>query len=108
MMDEDIKAELDAIFARRNEGWQTIDTAPKDGTVIELTWMEKGNAQEIWPLQWAHIQRNGFFPGKVGMWTSPDGSMTWNDDNPDGAPTHWRSYVGWSEDMRRRYLATKA
>lgn len=41
--------------------WQPIDTAPKDGTVIELTWMENNKPQEIWPMQWAHIQRNGFF-----------------------------------------------
>jgi len=45
--------------------------------------------QKISPVQWLHIQRNGFFPGKVGMWTAPDGSITWNDDG-DGCPTHWR------------------
>jgi hypothetical protein len=70
--------------------WQDISTAPKDGTTIELTWMENGRPQEVWPCQWCHIQRNGLFPGKVGMWTVPDGSMTWNDSDPDGAPTHWR------------------
>lgn len=78
--------------------WQDISTAPKDGTLIELTWMENGRPQEIWPMQWAHIQKNGFFPGKVGMWTAPDGSCTWNDEDPDGAPTHWRpvpDYVAW-------------
>jgi hypothetical protein len=40
-------------------------------------------------MQWAHIQRNGLFPGKVGMWTMCDGSMTWNDDDGYG-PTAWR------------------
>jgi hypothetical protein len=70
--------------------WQPIETAPKDGTVVELTWLENGKPQEIWPMQWAHIQRNGLFPGKVGMWTLPNGGATWNDDDPDGAPTHWR------------------
>lgn len=70
--------------------WLPIETAPKDGTVIELTWMEGGKAQEIWPLQWGHIQKNGLFPGTVGMWVTPDGSITWNADDPDGAPTHWR------------------
>jgi hypothetical protein len=31
--------------------WQPIETAPKDGSVIELTWMEDGKPQEIWPMQ---------------------------------------------------------
>lgn len=70
--------------------WQPIETAPKDGKVIELTWMDGGKPQEIWPMQWGHIQKNGLFPGKTGFWIIPDGSMTWNDDDPDGAPTHWR------------------
>jgi hypothetical protein len=68
--------------------WQPIDTAPKDGTVIELTWMDGGEPQEIWPMQWSHTQRNGLFPGIVGMWVSPDGSVTWNSTR--FGPTHWR------------------
>lgn len=70
-------------------GWRDIETAPKDGRVIVLTWFEDGKPQEQWPMLWGHIQRNGLFPGKLGMWTTPDGSVTWNDDDPAGAPTHW-------------------
>jgi hypothetical protein len=70
--------------------WQPIETAPRDGSVVELTWMENGRPQDIWPMQWMAIQRNGLFPGKLGMWTLPNGGATWNDDDPDGAPTHWR------------------
>lgn len=71
--------------------WRDIATAPKDGTVIVLTWMENGEPQEQWPMQWGHIMRNGFFPGKVGMWMTPDAAITWNEDCPPsiGGPTHW-------------------
>lgn len=71
--------------------WQDINTAPKDGSEIELTWMDDGLPQERFIMQWGHIQQNGLFPGLVGMWVAPDGSFTWSDDNPDGAPTHWRT-----------------
>ena len=75
----------------RNDGWQPIATAPRDGTIVDLTWMDDGEAQEIWPMQWGHIQRNGLFaPGVTGMWIVPDGSLTWTEHDPAGAPTHWR------------------
>lgn len=74
--------------------WQPIETAPKDGSVIELTCFQlKGEPFEIWPMQWMAIQRNWLFPGVVGMWTTPDGSITWNDDHRGGGPTHWRPAV---------------
>lgn len=69
--------------------WQDISTAPKDGREVELTWMDNGRPQERFFMQWGHIKQNGLFPGKVGMWMTPDGALTWNDDG-DGGPTHWR------------------
>lgn len=71
--------------------WQPIETAPKDGTIIQIGWKEPGDAdmQEWFTMQWGDIQRNGLFPGKVGMWVAPDGSFTWN-ESADGGPTHWR------------------
>lgn len=68
--------------------WRPIETAPKDGRVIDLTWLEDGIPAEIWPMKWDHSQTNGLFPGRVGMWVSLDGSVTWND--VDNGPTHWR------------------
>ena len=69
--------------------WHDISTAPRDGTVIVLSWFEGGKPQEWFTMQWGHIQRNGLIPGVIGMWVTPDGSMTWDESDPEGAPTHW-------------------
>lgn len=93
-MSESISEMIAAHYVRsdRSTGWQPLSSAPRDGTVVELTWMDDGKPQEIWPMQWAHIQRNDLFAsGVVGMWVVPDGSLTWTEHNPDGAPTHWRT-----------------
>jgi len=72
--------------------WKSIETAPKDGRAIWVCWMENGEPQESYVMRWGHIQQNGFFPGKIGMWVSPSGAFTWNDDG-DGGPTHWSEYT---------------
>lgn len=77
--------------ATEADGWQPIDTAPKDGTPVELTALfPDGTPFEIWPMQWGHIQKNGLFPGVVGMWVTTDGGITWNGSPEEGGPTHWR------------------
>lgn len=70
--------------------WQPIETAPKDGQVILLTAFEEDGSQfETWPMRWDGAKENGLYPGKIGMWTTPGGSLTWQ-ESPDGGPTHWR------------------
>lgn len=83
---EILRSGLDSI----ETDWQPISSAPRDGQQILLTWFDDGRPQEIWAMQWAHIQRNSLFaPGITGMWTTPDGGLTWTEHDPDGAPTHW-------------------
>lgn len=74
--------------------WMTIDTAPKTGIPIQLTWMEDGEPQDRFIMRWDPDFTNGLFPGVVGMWVTIDGAFTWN-DHPEhgGGPTHWRHYL---------------
>lgn len=67
--------------------WQTIDSAPRDGTEILLTWMEDDQPQDIARMRWNPHATNFLFPGVVGMWDAM--TFTWTEHNPDGAPTHW-------------------
>lgn len=73
--------------------WNDISTAPRDGTEVELTWIDDNGPNEIWPMKWDPDFRNGLFPDVVGFWVTPDESLSWN-ERGDGGPTHWRhSYV---------------
>jgi hypothetical protein len=62
----------------------TIDTAPRDGTVIVVGHPDVGE----FLMQWGHIQKNHYFaPGERGMWVAPHGGLTWR-DGEDG-PSYW-------------------
>lgn len=76
--------------ALANRDWRDMKTAPRDGTVVLLTWMHNGKPQEIFPMQWQEAATNDFFaPGVTGMWVLPGGGATWTEHDLDGAPTHW-------------------
>lgn len=70
--------------------WHPIATAPRDGSLVYLTWMEGGQPQEQWPMRWDVEATNGLFPDVKGMWVLDGGGATWTEHDPDGAPTHWR------------------
>lgn len=75
--------------------WQPIATAPRDGTEIELTWMENDRPQEIYPMRWNRFAGNKLVQDEKGIWamhSRTNGALlsTWCEQNPDGAPTHWR------------------
>ena len=74
--------------------WQPIETAPKDGTFVNLTWMENGEPQEIFThMVWNRFAGNPLVQNGKGIWVCRGRSgkilLTWSEETPDGAPTHW-------------------
>lgn len=73
--------------------WQAIDTAPKDGRPLRISWFDGGVLQEWFIMRWDKNAENGLFPGTVGMWVSMDNSFTWNGSATNGGPTHWAHHL---------------
>ncbi len=75
--------------------WQPISTAPRCGREIELTWMDNGKPQEIYPMRWNRFASNHLVQPEKGIWAmhsqiTNEILTTWTEEDPDGAPTHWR------------------
>lgn len=77
-------ADLDSL--RAGAGWRSMDSAPKDGTKVDLWFPETGRATD-----W-HFERGGI-AGPEGMWVKrhrvrdPDDIAL--ETYPNQQPTHW-------------------
>ena len=79
--------------------WQPIDSAPKDGRIVDLTWMGADGPEEIWPMQWDSRASNPLAQQGTGIWVLRNAvtgqtEMTWTEKDPEVGPTHWRPRVG--------------
>lgn len=70
------------------EGYRPIDTAPRDGTPVQL-WAEDADVNGA-VMKWNPTGRNAVFqPDVDGIWELLGGGMTWSEARGFG-PTHWR------------------
>jgi hypothetical protein len=65
--------------------WQPIETAPTDGTLIEVMDPDCG----VFPMRWDQRAVNPLVSDIPGLWVASDGSMTWSNQRGYG-PTKWR------------------
>lgn len=75
--------------------WKTMESAPRDGTEVVLTWFENGEPQEQWTMRWNPFGRNPLVQSTRGIWEIRDPRtqeivLTWSEANHEGAPTHYR------------------
>ena len=69
------------------EGFRPYATAPKDGRVI-LLWAD--GVGGAFPMYWDAKDANILVSTRAGIWVLEGGGLTWCDERPEGAPTHWR------------------
>lgn len=65
--------------------WRPIDSAPRDGTVIEVMDEDCGR----FSMRWNPAGFNGLVSSTPGIWESPGDDFTWCEDDGYG-PTYWR------------------
>ena len=89
--DQYLSSEESAIQAWNNRisGWHPIETAPKDGTVIDLWFV---NGFRIPNCQWNLVSNSWAYYSLNGQWTALDV------DGAETELTHWRPVPGGPED----------
>lgn len=65
-------------------------TAPKTGRLIGLGSDDVGGP---FPMRWEPEASNPLVGDHRGLWVMVDGSMTWSDHEPCGAPEYWQEIV---------------
>lgn len=68
----------------RQVGFQTIDTAPRDGTEIAVT----AEDEPVFLMSWNQFGKNELVQTERGIWWGKDGAFTWSEAHGCG-PTHW-------------------
>lgn len=67
--------------------WRSIESAPRDGTLIEVMDPDAGR----FAMQWNAAGHNPIFQKEYGggIWECPGGNFTWSEDEGAG-PRFWR------------------
>lgn len=71
------------------DDYRPIETAPRDGTVIEVMTESAGPFAVFWNPEGV----NPLVPHSRGIWECPGGTLTWSEDDGYG-PKYWRPLSG--------------
>jgi hypothetical protein len=76
--------------------WRSIETAPRDGTIIEVMDPDCGR----FAMRWNAAGHNEIFQKEYGngIWECPGNNFTWSEDEGAG-PRYWRPIdPKWAEE----------
>lgn len=80
--------------------YRPIDTAPRDGTLIEVMDPDCGS----FPMRWERAGHNPLVSTGLGIWMAEGGDFTWCEDHGCG-PTWWRPMT--ESHLNRRSAQTE-
>lgn len=77
------------------EEWKPIDTAPRDGSFVQVAVIEVDDEDETYSfaygpviMRWQKTAWNRWLAEVMPMWVGVGGTATW-DESRGGGPTHW-------------------